>query len=287
MIKKGLFKRPKNKLEGGTVSAKVTSAEDICCKCPSCNKMQLLADLKENFNVCTCGYHFSINARERINLICDKNSFKEIDKELFSTNLLDFPSYDEKLEKAKKTSKENESVICGTCKINGVLTCVFSMESNFMMGSMGSVTGEKITRLFEYATINNLPVVGFCVSGGARMQEGIISLMQMAKTSAAVKRHSDKGNLYISILTNPTSGGVTASFAMQGDIIIAEPKALICFAGPRVIQQTIKQKLPPEFQKAEFLLEKGFLDDIIQRKDLKNYLYKVLDMHIGDKNDTL
>jgi len=162
------------------------------------------------------------------------------------------------------------------------------MEGKFMMGSMGTVTGEKITKLFEFATVNSLPVIGFCVSGGARMQEGILSLMQMAKTSGAVKRHSNKGNLYISVLTNPTTGGVTASFAMEGDIIISEPMALICFAGPRVIEQTIKQKLPDGFQKAEFLLEKGFLDDIIERKNLKEYLFKLLRLHRRENtNETL
>ena len=156
-----------------------------------------------------------------------------------------------------------------------------------MMGSMGTVTGEKITRLFEYATEKSLPVIGFCVSGGARMQEGILSLMQMAKTSGAVKRHSDDKNLYISVLTNPTTGGVTASFAIEGDIIISEPKALICFAGPRVIEQTIKQKLPEGFQKAEFLLEKGFIDEIVERSRLKDYLYKLLALHTGVKHEII
>jgi acetyl-CoA carboxylase carboxyl transferase subunit beta len=283
MIKKGLFKKPLNKLEGGEKSARESLPdEEICRKCDSCGKMLLLAELKENFNVCGyCGHHFSISARERIAITADAGTFKELFTGLKPKNILDFYEYDGKLKSAAEKSGEEEAVICGTCKINKLPACVFAMEGRFMLGSMGTVTGEKITLLFEYALEHSLPVVGFCLSGGARMQEGILSLMQMAKTSAAVKRHDDGGNLYISVLTNPTTGGVTASFAMEGDIILAEPKALICFAGPRVIEQTIKQKLPEGFQRAEFLLEKGFIDEIVERPKLKNYISKLLSMHVG------
>lgn len=212
-------------------------------------------------------------------MICDADSFVEFDKELASKNILDFPDYDKKLSNAKLESAENEGVVCGRCRIGGFNSAIFVMEPYFMMGSMGSVVGEKITRLFEMAEKEKLPVVGFTVSGGARMQEGIISLMQMAKTSGAVKRHSDGGNLFLCVLTDPTTGGVTASFAMEGDIIVAEPGALIGFAGPRVIEQTIRKKLPEGFQRAEFLLEKGFLDDVIDRKKQKDYITKILKMH--------
>ena len=177
-------------------------------------------------------------------------------------------------------SGENESVITGTAKINNIKIVLCVMDSSFMMGSMGTVTGEKITRAFEYAADNNLPIIVFTVSGGARMQEGILSLMQMAKTSGAVKRHSDKGLLYITVLTDPTTGGVTASFAMEGDIILAEPNALVGFAGPRVIEQTIRKKLPKDFQTSEFLLEKGFIDAVIDRKNMRNTLFNILKLHI-------
>jgi acetyl-CoA carboxylase carboxyl transferase subunit beta len=212
-------------------------------------------------------------------MIADAGSFVEFDMELVPRNILDFPGYDEKLEAARLQSAESDSVICGECSIDGVRVGIFSMESSFMMGSMGSVAGEKITRTFERALADGLPVIGFAVSGGARMQEGMISLMQMAKTSGAVKRHSDAGNLYICVLTDPTTGGVTASFAMEADIILAEPNALIGFAGPRVIEQTIRKKLPSGFQRAEFQLEHGFIDNIVFRKRQKSYISKLLEMH--------
>jgi acetyl-CoA carboxylase carboxyl transferase subunit beta len=217
--------------------------------------------------------------RQRINHIADSGSFTELYSELNSKNLLNFPGYDKKLEHALLESNEKEAVICGTAKIGGYLSAIFVMEPYFMMGSMGTVVGEKITRIFEYALDNKLPVVGFTVSGGARMQEGIFSLMQMAKTSGAVKRHSDAGNLYIAVLTDPTTGGVTASFAMEGDIIIAEPKALIGFAGPKIVEQTIKQKLPVNFQRAETLKEKGFVDEVVDRRKQKEYITKILSFH--------
>ena len=220
-----------------------------------------------------------MSANARIEATADEDTFEELFGELVSENVIDFPEYDEKLEKAKKVSKLNEAVVCGKCTVNGNPCALFAMDSNFMMGSMGTVVGEKITRLFEYANENNLPVIGYCTSGGARMQEGILSLMQMAKVSGAAKRHSESGNLYIAVLTDPTTGGVTASFAMQGDIIVAEPKALVGFAGQRVIEQTTGEKLPAGFQRAEFLLEHGFIDLIEERPRMKYTLSKLLALH--------
>lgn len=283
MLKKGLFKKPKNELESyGKISKKTIPSvpEDICIACPSCKTTLFLSELHDNYNVCgKCNYHYKINVRQRIDLVADENSFVEMYEDLTSKNILNFPGYDKKLKNAFLESSENEAVICGTAKVGGYPTAIFVMNPYFMMGSMGTVVGEKITRLFEYALENSLPVIGFTVSGGARMQEGLFSLMQMAKTSGAVKRHGDAGNLYVAVLTDPTTGGVTASFAMEADIIIAEPGALIGFAGPRVIEQTIRQKLPPGFQRAEFLLEKGFLDDVINRKKQKEYLTNILAIH--------
>jgi len=280
MFKK--FKKPKNEPEmtGGGIASPSFPEQDICEKCPSCSKMILCADLKENYSACPkCGYYFRIGARSRIAIMCDFGSFDELFKDIAFKDLLDFPEYKDKLAKAVKTSGEAEAVICGRASIEGEPCAIFVMDSGFMMGSMGTVVGEKITLLFEYAAKNSLPVVGFTLSGGARMQEGILSLMQMAKTAGAVKRHSDRGGLYITVLTDPTTGGVTASFAMLGDIIIAEPKALIGFAGPRVIEQTIRQKLPAGFQRAEFLLEKGFVDMITPRSEQKATIGKLLKMH--------
>ena len=276
------FMKPKNELEnqGEWAETHPFIPDELWVKCPACKNMILTSDLEDNLKVCSkCGHHFRTNARYRINITVDEDSFKEMDADLVSENILDFPEYTRKLKTSKMSSGENESVICGTAEIEGSKTVLCVMDSSFMMGSMGTVTGEKITRAFEYATENNLPVVVFTVSGGARMQEGILSLMQMAKTSGAVKRHSDKGLLYITVLTDPTTGGVTASFAMEGDIILAEPKALIVFAGPRVIEQTIRQKLPKDFQTAEFLLEKGFVDAVVNRKDMKKTLSKLLKLH--------
>lgn len=277
------FKSPENKLEpvlakGGVKTPQIP--DNMYTGCPSCRVAVLASELEENLNVCPkCGYHFKISARQRIRLIADEGSFTEMDSRLHGGNLIQFPDYEAKLEKARQESGEIEAVITGTGKIQGMPVALFAMEGLFMMGSMGAAVGEKITRLFEYAAAHDLPVIGFTVSGGARMQEGIISLMQMAKTSGAVKMHSDKGLLYIVVLTNPTTGGVTASFAMQGDIIISEPGALICFAGPRVIQQTTRQQLPPGFQNAEFLLEKGFIDLIVPRAEQRKILSKLLVFH--------
>ncbi|MEL7569116.1 MAG: acetyl-CoA carboxylase, carboxyltransferase subunit beta [Eubacteriaceae bacterium] len=282
MLKKGLFKQPKNELEkGGRMPKKPVSEQgtELTSQCPACNLKTPVTMLLDNFNVCNCGYHFQFNARQRIDFIADEGSFCEMFDNLESVDIISFPGYEGKLKNAKLASKEREAVVCGTAEIGKNKCALFVMESGFMMGSMGSVVGEKVTRMFEYATEHNLPVVGYTVSGGARMQEGIISLMQMAKTSGAVKRHSDACGFYLAVLTHPTTGGVTASFASEGDIILAEPQALIGFAGPRVIEQTIRKKLPPEFQTAEFLLDKGFIDNIAPRKDQKQLISKLLSMH--------
>ena len=276
------FLKPKNELEGHEALSenKPYIPDELWVKCPVCKNVMLSSDLEENYKVCPkCSYHFRIPARQRIEMTVDEGTFSEFDADMMSANIIDFPEYTRKLKNAKINSGENESVITGICEIGGQKTVIAVMNSQFMMGSMGTVTGEKITRAFEYASENRLPVVVFTVSGGARMQEGILSLMQMAKTSGAVKLHSDKGFLYITVLTDPTTGGVTASFAMEGDIILSEPHALIGFAGPRVIEQTIRQKLPKDFQSAEFLLEKGFVDAVVERKDMKNTLAKLLKLH--------
>ncbi len=274
----GLFKSPQNELEGGgkkTVAVE-TSAE-IKSTCPICSKSIAVNQLWENLNVCNCGHHFRMTARQRIAYLTDK--FKEINADMHSQNILEFPGYEDKLKAAAGASRENEGVICGEAEIKGISCVLFIMEPEFMMGSMGTVVGEKITRCFELATEKNLPVIGYTVSGGARMQEGILSLMQMAKTSAAVRKHSDNGGLYIVVLTDPTTGGVTASFAMEGDITMAEPGATVGFAGRRVVEQTIRKKLPNEFQKSEFVLEHGFCDLITPRKAQKKTLAQIMSMH--------
>ncbi|MCD8026696.1 MAG: acetyl-CoA carboxylase, carboxyltransferase subunit beta [Clostridiales bacterium] len=275
------FKKPKNELESAPEEYQNTPfiPEEMWIKCPKCNTMILTTDMEENLHICTkCGHHFRMNAKQRIRTLADEDTFVEYDSDIESTHILDFPGYDKKLEKAREKGSK-ESVICGECKIGGVDTVMCVMDSGFMMGSMGTVTGEKITRAFEYATEKELPVIVCTVSGGARMQEGIMSLMQMAKTSGAVKRHSDAGQLYITVLTDPTTGGVTASFAMEGDIILAEPDTLVAFAGPRVIEQTIRQKLPKDFQTSEFVLQKGFVDAVVSRSKLKSTLEKLLRIH--------
>lgn len=256
------------------------SKPQTAVECKKCGAEISASDLSDNLMICPeCGAYMRMGAWERLKMIVDEGSFCELDEDLKSSNIIDFPGYDEKLSSAKKASGLSEAVICGTAEVGGNKCAIFVMDSAFMMGSMGTVVGEKITRLFETATTKKLPVVGFITSGGARMQEGILSLMQMAKVSGAVKRHSDGKNLYVAVLTDPTTGGITASFAMLGDIIIAEPKALIGFAGARVIEQTTGEKLPEGFQRAEFLLEHGFIDMIEDRKRLKYTISKVLGMH--------
>lgn len=281
-----LFKKSSNELETNEasnvapVAEKPHAPEEMFLSCPHCKNLILQEDLEENQMVCpSCSYYFRLGARQRISMVADRDSFVELFSDIEARNKLKFPGYKEKLKKATETTGEKESVVCGSVTIGGRDCCVFAMEGNFMMGSLGTGTGEKITCLFEYAEARNLPVIGFSVSGGARMQEGMLSLMQMAKTSAAIKRHSDKGNLYVSVLTDPTTGGVTASFAMEGDIIIAEPGALVGFAGPRVIEQTINRTLPEGFQRAEFLLEKGFVDAVVERQKMRSYLKRLLMIH--------
>ncbi len=249
-------------------------------KCKKCGHEDTLSNLELHDYICSeCGFYYRLDARARIKLTVDKNSFQELEKGLISKDFLNFPNYQEKLERTRKETEEEDAVVCGTATIADLNCAVFVMNSKFIMASMGSVVGEKITRLFEYATEHELPVIGFTASGGARMQEGVISLMQMAKVSGAVKNHSNAGLLYITVLTDPTTGGVTASFAMQGDIILAEPKALVGFAGRRVVEQTTKSQLPDNFQKAEFLLEHGFVDAIVPRPELRDTLAKLLEMH--------
>ncbi len=246
--------------------------------CKKCGSEASYRELKKNHMICkNCGAYFRMNAHDRIDLVCDK--FSELDADMQSENIIDFPNYDEKLAAARKKSHDKDAVVYGIGVIGGSEAVVFAMNSEFMMGSMGTVVGEKITRAFELALEKGLPVVGFTTSGGARMQEGIFSLMQMAKVSGAVKRHSDAGLLYITVLTDPTTGGVTASFAMQGDVIIAEPNALVGFAGARVIEQTTGSKLPEGFQRSEFLLEHGFIDIIEERERLKDTVSNILKIH--------
>lgn len=249
-------------------------------KCDCCGELLFHEDVEENMECCPkCGMHFRIDAKKRIEYLVDESSFIEWDADLFTKNVLNFPGYEQKIEKMQKKTGLSEAVITGECTIGGYPVIVASMDANFMMGSMGHVVGEKITRAVEKATSKKLPIIIFTTSGGARMQEGMVSLMQMAKTSAALKRHSEAGMLYITVLTDPTTGGVTASFAMLGDIILAEPGSLIGFAGPRVIEQTICQKLPDGFQRAEFLLEKGFVDKIVPRNEMKKELALLLKFH--------
>ena len=249
-------------------------------KCDKCKEILYKEDVHKNFSVCpNCGKHFRLSARRRIKQIADEGTFEEIGADILTKNPLNFDGYMKKITSLKEKTKIEEAVKCGTCEINGEKVVLAVMDGNFMMGSMGSAVGERITLAIETSIEKRLPLIIFCVSGGARMQEGIVSLMQMAKTSSALAKHNEAGLLYISVLTDPTTGGVTASFASLGDIILAEPDALIGFAGPRVIEQTIKQKLPDGFQRSEFLLEHGFIDKIVERKDMKDTLYNLLKLH--------
>lgn len=249
-------------------------------KCENCKEILYKEELHQNYSVClNCGKHFRLSSRRRIKQIADEGTFEEIGANILTKDPLKFEGYLKKVEVLKEKTKLEEAVKCGICEIEGEKAVIAVMDGNFLMGSMGSAVGERITMAVETAIQEKLPLVIFSVSGGARMQEGIVSLMQMAKTSAAIAKLNDAGLLYISVLTDPTTGGVTASFASLGDIILAEPDALIGFAGPRVIEQTIKQKLPEGFQKSEFLLEHGFIDKIVERKDMKNTLYQIIKLH--------
>ena len=274
--------KPQNELEKQGRSAEPPVGETEYT-CPNCHRTLVESTLESQDWVCSCGHHFRIEARKRIGMLTDEGSFKELFGEIETDDPLAFPGYAKKLEKARAQSGEKESVITGTAAINGEETALFAMSPAFMMGSMGTATGEKITRIFEYATEHGLPVVGWTVSGGARMQEGLLSLMQMAKTSGAVLRHSEAGLLYITVLTDPTTGGVTASFAMEGDIIAAEPGATVGFAGRRVVEQTTMESLPRDFQTSEFILEHGFADIIVKRTEEKKLLGDLLRFHGGRK----
>ncbi len=254
--------------------------EGLWRKCNKCGQPIYVEDVKNNYYVCPkCSGYFRVHAYRRIEMLLDEGSFEEWNKEMPFSNPLDFPGYEKKVLAAREKSRLNEAVVTGKGTINGNPAVVGVCDARFIMSSMGRVVGEKITEAVERATRERLPVILFACSGGARMQEGIVSLMQMAKTSAALKRHHEGGQLFISVLTDPTTGGVTASFALLGDIIIAEPGALIGFAGPRVIEQTIGQKLPEGFQRAEFLLKHGFVDKIVERRDQKKMLGQLLYMH--------
>lgn len=249
-------------------------------KCPRCSEVTNSEDFSDNRKVCPkCGYHSRITAKERISMTADPGTFEETEAGMSSLNPIDFPGYEEKIADLQAKTGLIEAVVTGKCKIHGEPCVIAVMDSHFMMASMGSVVGEKITRAFELGSAEKLPVIIFTASGGARMQEGLVSLMQMAKTSGAAAKYAEKGGFYITVLTDPTTGGVTASFASLGDIIIAEPKALIGFAGRRVIEGTIKQRLPEDFQSAEFMLDNGFVDMIVERRNMRRTIAHLIRLH--------
>lgn len=257
-----------------------SAPEGLWLKCPKCGEVVYRDDVKAHGYVCPkCEGYFRIGTRTRIRMVADTGTFQEWFTDLETENPLEYPGYEEKIADLQEKTKLHEAVTVGKCMVNGLETVLGVCDARFLMGSMGYVVGEKITRAFERATEEKLPVVLFTSSGGARMQEGIVSLMQMAKTSAAIRKHSEAGLFYLPVLTDPTTGGVTASFAMLGDVILAEPGALIGFAGPRVIAQTIGQKLPEGFQRAEFLVEKGIIDGVVERQELKETVWKLLNIH--------
>jgi acetyl-CoA carboxylase carboxyl transferase subunit beta len=266
----------------GVKESKSNVPDGLWIKCDGCKEIIYKQQVERNQNVCPkCNYHFRIGAKERLALIVDEGSFKEYDGRLHPAdplNFKDMKSYPERVKEARKATGMNEAILCGMAKIGGIPVSICAFEFSFLGGSMASVVGEKITRAIERAIRERSPLITVACSGGARMQEGVLSLMQMAKTSGALAKLGKAGQVFISILTDPTTGGVTASFAMLGDIIIAEPKALIGFAGPRVIEQTIRQELPPGFQRAEFLLEHGMIDIITDRKNMRDLLIKLLDL---------
>jgi acetyl-CoA carboxylase carboxyl transferase beta subunit len=275
--------RPQDIVRTETEEEKPNVPQGIMTKCPGCGKVIYTKLLLANFKRCDeCGYNFKVSAHERFAMILDDGELQEFDAQLTTRDPLDFPGYGDKLVRTQSQTGLVDGVVTGRGRIEGLPVMLGVMDPAFFMGSMGTTIGEKLTRLFERATKERLPVIVFTASGGARMQEGIFSLMQMAKVSAAAAKHSEAGLLYVVVLTDPTTGGVTASFAMLGDIILAEPGALIGFAGPRVIEQTIGQKLPEGFQRAEFLLEHGFVDQIVTRDQLKSTLGTILKLHSLD-----
>jgi acetyl-CoA carboxylase carboxyl transferase subunit beta len=274
-----IFKNKKNRLDKLRRTRRKVDVEETL-ECKRCHGQFAKSVLKKNFMICPdCNKYFSMSAEERIRSIADEKTFKEHLKGMYSVNPIDFLDYDKVIEKNKNKSKRDEAVITGVCKINGIKCAIAVMESQFMMGSMGTVVGERISAITEVAGKHNLPLIIFSASGGARMQEGMFSLMQMAKTSTVIEKFKENGGLFLSVYTNPTTGGVSASFAALGNILIAEPDALICFAGPRVIEQTIGEKLPEGFQHSEFLLKSGMLDMIVERQDLKETIHRILVMH--------
>jgi len=279
---KGIFSKSK-KMKYATLPSELSRnevPEGIMTKCSNCKKIMYTRELQKNLKVCfNCGFHLPMNSKERVASIIDDSTFLEINSEIKTGNPLDFPGYEEKIAGDIKKTNMNEAVVTGIGDINGMKVVLAVMDSSFRMGSMGSVVGEKITLAIEKADELSVPFVIFTASGGARMQEGVLSLMQMAKTSTALKRFSDNGGLYITIMTHPTTGGVSASFASLGDYNFAEPGALIGFAGRRIIEQTIGEELPEDFQTAEFLLKHGQLDAVIPRGELKEKLSLVLEMH--------
>lgn len=277
------FTKKKQAITIPSADAKNDVPEGIMTKCPDCKQVILTKDLIKTAKVCpNCDHHFKMTAWERVECLFDENTFTSMDDHLKSENPLKFPSYAEKIASDSEKTGLNEAVLTGIGKIGGNEIAVAIMDSHFRMGSMGSVVGEKITRAVEAATEKGIPVIIFSASGGARMQEGVLSLMQMAKTSVALQRHADKGLLFISVMTYPTTGGVSASFASVGDINIAEPRALIGFAGRRVIEQTVREKLPDNFQTAEFLVEHGQLDAVIDRRELTETLSKLIGLHVRE-----
>ncbi|AZB43912.1 acetyl-CoA carboxylase carboxyltransferase subunit beta [Bacillus sp. FJAT-42376] len=281
---KDLFSKKKKYASIPSEQTRQDVPEGIMTKCPNCKKILLTKELNKNLKVCVnCEYHIQMNAKERIKSLFDEQSFKEYDADMISENPLHFPDYQEKLEKDRKKTSQNEAVVTGEGTIDGLRTVVAVMDASFRMGSMGSVVGEKITRAVEQAKEKKLPFIIFTASGGARMQEGVLSLMQMAKTSSALKLFSNEGGLAISVMTHPTTGGVSASFASLGDYNLAEPGALIGFAGRRIIEQTIREELPEDFQTAEFLLKHGQLDSVVSRLQLKETLARILDLHQGGR----
>ncbi|MGN0243512.1 MAG: acetyl-CoA carboxylase, carboxyltransferase subunit beta [Lachnospiraceae bacterium] len=279
MIMSDIFLRKRKQLDQLMQLRKAEAAEQKII-CSDCGSEVSRGCLKDNANVCpNCNHYFPMTPKERILMLADDRSFRELWKDARTENPLDFPDYEEKLEQNYNRTNRRDAMITGTMKIHGIRVAVGVLDSRFLMGSMGTVVGEKIASLAEYAAEKKLPLLIFSASGGARMQEGLFSLMQMAKTSAAIERFKARGGLFLSCLTNPTTGGVSASYANLGDVILAEPKALICFAGPRVIEQTIGQTLPEGFQRAEFLVEHGMIDRIVERYEMKKILYQILYLH--------
>ena len=277
-----LFSQVKTRANvGGHSDTKQMSVPDnLFFQCPTCQKVFSSDLFIKNNKVCpSCDFHSRLKAKERLAITIDKNSFEEFDATMTSKNPIDFPLYEEKIASLQKQTSLHDAILTGRASIGEIPCMIGVMDTRFMMASMGSVVGEKITRLFERATEEHLPVILFAASGGARMQEGIVSLMQMAKTSSAVALHSENGGLFVSVLTDPTTGGVTASFASLGDIILCESGALVAFAGKRVIEGTIRQKLPTHFQSADFLFEHGFADRIVVRKEMRKTLVRILEMH--------